>query len=259
MRTALVRRSVLAASAVSLSLLATACGSDSDTKADAKPEGKPAASASAPAAGAKAKSAAELTALLVAQADLPEFTVEEDKAAKAGQAQKYEGDKADCKPVIQLQSYKALGTPVGTAGIAALEKPKKPADNATVEEKLDAIKGGLSITRTSVILSSYDGKGAEEAFAALKTATTACAAGYTVTVDGEPTKVEKVAPSAPVTAGDEALAFNTVLDLKDGDKNTMQFVVVRKGNTLASFFSVSVAGTATQPKPVVEAQAKKIG
>ncbi|UQX02559.1 hypothetical protein [Streptomyces sp. RerS4] len=259
MRTAVVRRTVLAASTVSLSLLVTACGSG-ESKPDAKTDAKASASASASAApAAKGKSAAELTPLLVTQADLPEFKVEEDKAAKTAQAQKAEADKAACKPLVQVQTFVPLGAPVGTAVIAATEKPKAPAEGASTEEKLEAITGALSVTRTSVQLASYDGKGAEEALAAVKAATTACAGGYSVTAGGDVTKIEKVGPSASVTGGDEALAYNTTIDLKDGDKNVWEFVIVRKGNTLATFASMNATGSAKQQPAIVGAQVKKLG
>ncbi|MEU3721907.1 hypothetical protein [Streptomyces sp. NPDC031705] len=260
MRTTAVRRAVLTASALSLTLLATACGSGSgDSGAEADGKADPKQSASAPAAAAKGKSAAELAPLLVTQADLPEHKVEPDAAAKAGAEQNAAPDKAECKPLVQLQTLVPLGKPAGTATVAATEKPKKPAEGASVEDKLDALKGGLAVTRTSVGLASYDDKGAQEAFGALKAATTACAGGYTVTQGTESTKIEKVGSSAAVTAGDESLAYNTVMDLKDGDKATMQFVVVRKGDTLATFYAMNVTGEAAQPKAVVEAQAKKLG
>ncbi|MFF5702467.1 hypothetical protein ACFY7H_08175 [Streptomyces sp. NPDC012794] len=257
MRTTVVRRAVLTASALSLGLLATACGSgDSGTKAGGGAE--PQRSASAPAAD-KGKSAAELAPLLVTQADLPAYEVEADAAAKAGGGQSAVPDKAECKPLVQLQSFVPLGKPAGTATVAAREKAKKPGEGASVEDKLDALKDGLSVTRTSVGLASYDGKGAEEAFGTLKAATTACGGGYTVQDGTEATRIEKVGSSPAVTAGDESLAYSTVMDLKDGDKATMQFVVVRKGNTLATFYALNLTGEAAQPKAVVEAQAKKLG
>ncbi|MEU6755834.1 hypothetical protein [Streptomyces sp. NPDC046685] len=257
MRTALVRRAVLTASAVSLSLLATACGSD---KADTKTDVKASAPATSAAPAAKGKTAAELTPLLVTQAELPDFKVEADQAAAAAaKGPAAESDKPECKPLVQLQSYVAQGKPVGTAQVAATSKPKPAAEGATTEEKVEAALKGFSVTRTSVALNSYDGKGAEEAFTALKTAVTACAGGYTVTAEGEKTKIEKVTPGAPAAGGDESLTFALVLDLKDGDKATWQYAVVRKGGTLATFSSMNLTGDAEQPKPVIEAQVKKLG
>ncbi|MGP3687955.1 hypothetical protein ACTVZO_25245 [Streptomyces sp. IBSNAI002] len=257
MRTALVRRTVLTASVVSLALLATACGSDtSDTKGDAKPSTGAPASSAAPAA--KAKTDAELTGLLVAQADLPEHVVKpaspEETAAAAGAA----SDKPECLPLVKAQSMAPVGSAVGTARVKAAAKPKEPAANASAEEKLKAAMDALGGTATFITLASYDAKGAEEAVATLKGAGTACAGGYSGSQGGEGIKVEKVAPGAAVTAGDEALAY-TVVGEADGEKFTMELVAVRKGNTVATFSAWSLAGAAEQPKAVVDAQVKKLG
>ncbi|MGR4883010.1 hypothetical protein ACIPUC_26895 [Streptomyces sp. LARHCF249] len=256
MRTALVRRTVLTASAVSLSLLVTACGSDKGGNTDAKPStGAPATSA-APAA--KAKTDAELAGLLVAQADLPEHVIKPATPAETAAAGTATSDKPECQPLVKAQSMAPVGTAAGKAGTKAVAKPKEPAANASAEEKAKAALAALGSTATSVSLASYEGKGAEEAFATLKTAGTACAGGYTGSQDGESLKIEKVAPGAPVTAGDAALAYTVVGD-SDGTKITMELVVVRKGNTLATFSALSLAGVAEQPKAVVDAQVKKLG
>ncbi|MFG2984227.1 hypothetical protein ACGFYQ_23730 [Streptomyces sp. NPDC048258] len=257
MRTALVRRTVLTASAVSLALLATACGSDkADTKTDAKPSAP--ASSSAPAAAAKAKTNAELAGVIVVQADLPDHVVKEATPAEAAAAAGAKSDKPQCQPLVSAQSMNPVGTAAGTARTKAVAKGKEPAADASPEEKAKAALGALGATATSVTLASYEGKGAEEAFAAVKTAGTACAGGYTGGQGGDSLKITKVAPGAAVTAGDEALAY-TVTGDADGDVMSMELVVVRKGNTLATFSALSLAGTAEQPKAVVDAQVKKLG
>ncbi|MFD7554013.1 MULTISPECIES: hypothetical protein [unclassified Streptomyces] len=256
MRTALVRRTVLTASAVSLALLATACGSDKadDKKADAKPSA--AATSAAPAA--KAKTSAELTGVLVVQADLPNHVVKPATAAELAAAAGTKSDKPECQPLVSAQSMAPIGTVVGTAGTKAVAKGKEPAADASPEEKLKAGLDALGATATSVSLHSYEGKGAAEAFATLKTAGTACAGGYTGGQGGDSLKITKVAPGAAVTAGDEALAY-TVTGDADGSPMSMELVVVRKGGTLATFSAVSLAGAAEQPKAVVDAQVKKLG
>ncbi|MFE5771110.1 hypothetical protein ACFQ7O_22415 [Streptomyces sp. NPDC056485] len=259
MRSTLVRRSVLTASAVSLALLATACGSDKadDKKADAKPSA--ASSSSAPAAsGAKAKTNAELAGVIVTQADLPNHVVKEATPAEAAAAAGAKSDKPQCQPLVSAQSMNPVGTAAGTARTKAIAKPKEPAADAGPEEKAKAAMGALAGTVTSVTLASYEGKGAEEAFAAVKTAGTACAGGYTGSQGGDALKITKVGQGASVTAGDEALAY-TVTGDADGEAMTMELVVVRKGNTVATFSALSLAGAADQPKAVVDAQAKKLG
>ncbi|MCX4805169.1 hypothetical protein ACFWWM_27295 [Streptomyces sp. NPDC058682] len=257
MRTALVRRTVLTASAVSLTLLATACGSDkADTKADTKPSG---AASSAPAAAAvKGKTDAEATALVVTQADLPDQIVSAEGAAKAAtESAGATVDKAECKPLMQAQSGQKVGTATGIGRTTTKAKPKEAAADASPEDKLKAGLEALGATQTLVSVGSYDAKGAEEAFAALKTAAAACSGGYTVTEGGEKVKYLDVKPGAAVTAGDEAAAFTLTMDLDDGEKSANHFVIVRKGNALATFYAFGV--TAEQPKTVIDAQVKKLG
>ncbi|MET9837656.1 MULTISPECIES: hypothetical protein [Streptomyces] len=256
MRSSLIRRSVLSASAVSLALLATACGSDkADTKADAKPS-EAAATSAAPAA--KAKTSAELAGVILVQADLPSHVVKAPTDAETKAAAGAKSDKPECQPLVSAQSMNAVGTAAGTAGTRAVAKGKEPAADASPEEKLKAGLDALGGTTTSVYLTSYEGKGATEAFASVKTAGTACAGGYTGSQAGDSLKITKVVPGAAVTAGDEAVAY-TVTGDADGETMTMQLVVVRKGNTLATFSALSLAGTAEQPKDVVDAQVKKLG
>ncbi|MFB8394323.1 hypothetical protein [Streptomyces yangpuensis] len=245
----------MTASAVSMVLLATACGSDkSDTKADAKPS-EAAATSAAPAA--KGKTDAELAKLLVTQADLADHTFKESTPAEAAAGATATSDKPECKVLVQAQAFVPAGTPSGTARTKAIATPK-PAAGTSPEEAAKAVAGALGSTATTVTLASYEAKGAEEAFAAVKTASTKCAGGYAATQDGETTKISKVTPGAAVTGGDESLPLTVELDA-DGKKLTTQLVLVRKGNTVATFSSLSLAGTAEQPKVLVEAQAKKLG
>lgn len=258
-RTTLVRRTVLTASAVSLALLATACGSDkADTGADAaKPEPRPSAPSSA-APAAKGKTDAELSALLVTQADLPDQIVSAEGAAKAaGESAGATVDKAECKPLMQAQSGQKIGAATGIGRTTTKAKPKEAAAGASAEEKLKAGLEALGATQTLVSVDSYDGKGAEEAFAALKTAAAACSGGFTVTEGGDKVKYLDVKPGAAVTAGDEAAAFTLTMDLDGGEKSVNHFVIARKGNALAAFYAFGV--TAEQPKTVIDAQVKKLG
>ncbi|MFB6618834.1 hypothetical protein ACIGFK_40375 [Streptomyces sp. NPDC085524] len=260
MRTALVRRTVLTASAVSLALLATACGSDKadDKKADAKPSA-PAATSAAPAA--KGKTDAELTPLLVTQAEAPEYLVQAEAAAKLKQVDSttVSTDKPECKVLVQAQATQKVGTPTGVARTALTAKPKEPAAGASEAEKLEAIKNALGVTTTTTSLFSYDGKGAEEFVASFKAAGTACAGGFSATSEGDTTKYESVKAGPAVTGGDEATSLSLTGDLGDGDKATLLVTVVRKGSTVASFSSISLTGTAEFPKALVDAQVKKLG
>ncbi|MEU6311237.1 hypothetical protein [Streptomyces sp. NPDC047014] len=247
----------MTASAVSLAVLATACGS-SDTS-DAKPDAQaPAASSSAPAA--KGKTAAELASLLLTQADAPKDTLVKAPSEAQVAALAATSDKAECKPIVQAASMAPQGTSTGVARTNVGGTSGKPADpNASEADKLKAGLEMLSgVTGTSVTLTSYDGKGAEEAFAAFKTAGTACAGGYTMTQDGDAVKVNKVTPGDAVTAGDEAVSL--VADFSDAETSmAAQVIVVRKGNTLATFSVQNLSGKPALPKDIIEAQAKKLG
>ncbi|MER7825210.1 hypothetical protein ABTX85_21935 [Streptomyces sp. NPDC096097] len=258
MRNALVRRTVLTASAVSLTLLVTACGADKkdDTKADSKPSG----ASSAPAAGAKGKTDAELASLLLTQAEAPKDSVVKAPSKEQLASLAATTDKAECKPLGQAASMEPQGTSTGVARTQVGGTSGKAADpNASEADKL---KAGLELlagaTGTSVTLTSYDAKGAEEAFASFKKAGTACAGGYTMTQDGEALKVNKVVPGDAVTAGDESVSF--LADFGDAETPMAgQVVMVRKGNTLATFSVQSLGGKPVLPKDVVEAQVKKLG
>ncbi|WP_043194481.1 hypothetical protein [Streptomyces sp. NRRL F-2664] len=247
----------MTASALSLAVLATACGSDKADKADAKPSDAAATSA-APAA--KGKTDAELAALLLTQAEAPKDSVVKAPTAAQLAALTATTDKAECKPVVQAASMAPQGTSTGVARTQVGGTSGKAADPSASEA--DKLKAGLEMltgaTGTSVTLTSYDGKGAAEAFAAFKTAGTACAGGYTMTQDGETVKVNKVTPGEAVAAGDEAASF--LADFGDAEAPmAAQLIVVRKGNTLATFSVQNVGGKPALPKDVIDAQVKKLG
>ncbi|MFD4868552.1 hypothetical protein [Streptomyces sp. NPDC058412] len=260
MRTALVRRTVLTASAVSLALLATACGSD---KADTKADAKPSAPASSPAPAVKGKTDAELTALLITQAEAPGFLLQPEAAAKLADVDKASvtTDKPECKVLVQSQALQKVGAPTGVARTALGAKPKEAGPNASAEEKAEAIKNAIGTTVTMVGLTSYDDKGAQEVLASVKAAGQACAGGFSSTSQGETTKYESVqrGTGAPVTSGEEAVSLVLTADLEDGDKATILLTVLRSGSTVATFSSISLLGTAESPVTLVADQSKKLG
>ncbi|MFF1556095.1 hypothetical protein [Streptomyces sp. NPDC058279] len=252
MRNTLVRRTVLTASAVSLALLGTACGSD---KADSKAEGKPSVPAPSAPSAAKGKTDAELAAVVVTQADLKDYLVSPEAATKAA-ATPVATDKAACEPLARIQAAQKVGAPVGVARTALKAKPKESAANASPEDKLKAGLLALGADQTLISIGSYDGKGAEEAFASVKAAGAACAAGYTLTAEGDKTKLDSVTPG-PISARDEAVHYTVIMDLGDGEKSPGHLVAVRKGNTLATFYTFGVE--ATYPGDLVDTQLTKIG
>ncbi|WP_329197526.1 MULTISPECIES: hypothetical protein [unclassified Streptomyces] len=266
MRTVLVRRAVLTASAVSLTLVATACGSGgpggagADFKAGPRSGAQPSAAASsASAAGPKGKTAAELGTLLVTPADLPDHKLEPVTDDEA-QNDPIETDTAACKPLAQAEGMQPIGASTGVARVVAGGKARPAAGGAGAAQTPEAAGGaGLKVTATSVALVSYDGKGAEEAFSAVKDGVRACAGGFSVTQAGEKTDIDSVTSDTALTGGDETVSFSTVMDLGDGDRNVTRVVVLRKGNTLATFTALSVSDEAEQPKAVVDAQVRKLG
>ncbi|MET8295005.1 hypothetical protein ABZW02_13195 [Streptomyces sp. NPDC005180] len=254
MRSTLVRRTVLTASAVSLALLISACGSGgSGEKAGDKAADKP--SASTAATSAKGKSDAEMTALLVTQTDLKDQIVSAEGAGGAAGVPA-EVDNAACKPLTQVQLAQKVGAPTGFGRTQAKAKPQELPAGASAEDKLKAGLLALGADQTLVTVASYDGKGAEDAFASVKAAGTACSGGYTVTYEGDKTKLDSVAPG-PIQARDEAVHYTVVMDLGDGEKSTGHLVAVRKGNALATFYTFGTA--AKFPGDLVDVQLTKLG
>ncbi|WP_274562292.1 hypothetical protein [Streptomyces spiramyceticus] len=255
MRRTTVRRTAVAASALSLALLVSACGSDKPV--DATPEGKGKESAAAEPA-AKALSQAELDKLVLANGDVKNHKVAKPSKADLAGAKIATADKAECKPIVDAMALRPVGSPAATSTRRITTMPEKPAKDASPEEKLDAAVAGFGSTiLMSDTLGSYDGKGAHEALAGLRTAGKACADGFTMIAGPDKTKVTKLAPST-YTGGDETVAF-TVTTAVDGESGTSQFVAVRKGNTLASFYAVSFSGKTEQPKAAIDAQLAKLG
>ncbi|MGW9376324.1 hypothetical protein ACWGVR_40655 [Streptomyces xanthophaeus] len=266
MHTAPVRRTVLAACALSLALTVTACGADeADGTAGGEPSaGAPAASVSptAPTAPpAQGRTDAELSGLLVTQTDLPDHILKpadpQDVADVAGST----SDTPACLPVLQAMTWTPVGKPVGTARLVSAAKPKPAAGNATEEDKARAAAAALGTTFTAVSLYSYDGNGAQEAFRSLDDAGLACERGFRPSRGGRELGSTTVAVSTRVTAGDEALAYTvaTYDESTEAGRNSTQLVVVRKANTLAVFYAQSLSTTAEQPKAVIAAQAGKLG
>lgn len=254
MRSSLIRRSAVAASAVSLALLVTACGGERTGGADGPLKDKAPAESSAPAA--KALTAAELEKAVLADGDVAGY-----KVAKLGPddiTKKAVADKAECTPLAEVASGIAQGKPAATAQRKAVEEPKK---NASASPE-DALLGGLNVAIAFDSLHSYDGKGAEEALAAVKAAASACAGGFTTDADGEKTKVLKV-EELKVSGGQEAAGWTLTADM-EGTEMPVKVAVVRQGSTLASFIAFDFGAMATGqkdfplPTAVIDAQVGKL-
>lgn len=256
MRSTIVRRTAVAASAVSLALLVGACGSsDKKPAADASSEGKEKGKASASAG--KVLTKAELDKLMLVDGDLKDHKVTNASEADLASVKAATTDKAECKPLLDAMTLQSGGKPAATAVRKIMAMPAKPAENASPEEKAKAGLNALGATITSDVLGSYEGKGAQEALAKLTAAGKACTGGFTMIVGSDKTKITKVEP-ATFSGGDEAVAFTLTLDA-EGAGNATHVVASRKGSTLATLFAMSLAGKAEQPKAVADAQLGKLG
>ncbi|MFM9448218.1 hypothetical protein [Streptomyces acidiscabies] len=244
-----------AASALSLAFM-TGCSSDSgESKKDTAADAKATPAAAAPAA--KASTAEELKKLLLAAGDAPGYTVEATEGLVPKAKSEAKIDKAACGPLV----WSSLALPPGdtTVGVSnSLKEDKKPPTSG----KLDAA-ALLDATRTLVGLSSYDGDGAQKAMKSVSDSITACATGYTSTADGEASKITKVASEKGTGGGDEALAFVETVDV-DGETATVHGEVIRKGNTVATFYTINFAAFAgdgkmpMNPPAVITAQLTKL-
>jgi hypothetical protein len=256
MRRTTVRRTAVAASAISLALLVSACGADKPVDAAAEGKGKDSAAAGP---GAKALSQGELDKLVLANGDLKNHKVAMPSKADVALAKTATADKAECKPLVDAMALRPVGSPAATSPRRISVVPEKPAKDASDEEKIEAGLAALSnMSIMSDTLGSYDGKGAQEALAGLRDAGKACAGGFTMIAGPDKTKVTKVAP-ATYTGGDEAVAFTLTQDGEGGDSPISQLVVVRKGNTLVSLFALNLSGKTEQPKAAIDAQLAKLG
>ncbi|MFF4210615.1 hypothetical protein ACFYZE_14910 [Streptomyces sp. NPDC001796] len=272
MRSLVVRRASLAASAAALAVLATACGGSSGSgdkggdgktaQADKTASAAPSQTVSAGPAAAKALSAAELEKAALTQADVKSGKLVTKVPAQDDIAQsKAKTDEAACAPLAYLQVGTYVGTPSATVKREWTGDARKPAAGASAE---DTAFAALNRAKVLVTLASYEDGGAAKAFADLRTASTKCAGGFAFTVGSDKTKVDKVAVTAPPQGADEALALTSLVDADEGIKAPVKGVVVRKGATLAYFPAVNLAAAATGkdfdfPTEIVEAQLAKLG
>ncbi|GFN05842.1 hypothetical protein Smic_43980 [Streptomyces microflavus] len=176
MRATAVRRTALAACAVSLTLLVTACGGSSDAEDGKNDKGGAANGAdSAPKTSAKALSAAELETASLKQGD-----VEGHKIAKTGPDDEMpEGgvtvDKEACLPVAHAMYGVAQKGSAATAKRKVVSEPKKADAKKSVEDLTDGdaedvLKAAFDVTSTFIALHAYEGTAGPDTFAALKKA-----------------------------------------------------------------------------------------
>ncbi|MEU3600538.1 hypothetical protein ABZ714_17740 [Streptomyces sp. NPDC006798] len=250
------RRGAVAASAVSLALLLSACGGE-DKKDESKGSNgaKNDTKKSAP-----AKTQAELDKLAIVSADVKGGAKHEVKPALASDIKDAAGAKSDKSECATLNKVMAGGAPGESAASVSrrvttgMEPPKTGTPEEQAAASMDALK---NMSMSMLTLASYEGDGATKAVADLKKSAEACGAGFTSTIKSDKTKVTKVAP-ATYAGGDEALAYTVSVDA-EGESMQAPVVVVRKGNEVFSIFSFNLSGKSEQPKAVIDAQLKKLG
>lgn len=257
MRRTTVRRTVLAASAVTLALLATACGADEPAAKD-KPKAEASKDAPAAAPAAKALSQAEVDKLMLTQDDLPRHKITQATKADLAAAKTVSTDKKECAPLVDGMALRGAAGAVAASARKVIAIPENPGKDATEEEKLAAAMQTLSGTITADTVASYEGQGAADTFAAIKKAGTECGGGFTMVVGADRLKFTKVEPGSYPATGDEVVTLALTVDL-EGKKGNAHLTAVRKGGTVATFYAQSLAGTSELPKAVIDAQVKKLG
>ncbi|WNI23351.1 hypothetical protein [Streptomyces sp. ITFR-16] len=263
MRPTAIRRTAVAATVISLALLTAACGADGDDKDNGKAGGT--ASAQPSDKGADQPAAKVLTEAELEKVSLAQGDVKAHKISKAGPADAVSGkdvtaDKAACDVFADVLMGAKAGTPAASTQRKVVSEPKKGADQDTADPE-EAFKAAFDITTTLTTLTSYEGKGAEETLASLRTAATDCASGFTLTAAGEKQKIVRIAEEK-VKGGEDAVAWTVTVEA-EGEKSAMKLVEVRQGATVASFTALNLAasgagGDFDLPTAVVDAQVAKL-
>ncbi|MGP4044858.1 hypothetical protein [Streptomyces sp. 2A115] len=277
-RSALSRTGVaVIASVFSLALMTGCSDSDSDSGSGSGSGDK--AGANEPTTAAKALSDSELEKLIVTTADVKGF-----KVGPADQSDAFASSKKDvkvvdekCAPLAYVLTGFAPGDSTAYVNRMVQEDPTaKPSASPTknmedmteeeMEEALGSITDALGMTMTIVSLSSYEGEGAKETMSSVSAAIDGCGGGFTASAGEEPQKFTKVEAEKASGSGDESLAF-AVTGAAEDDSVTVHAEVVRHGNTVATYYAISLAafaddakaGAYNVPAPIIKAQAAKLG
>lgn len=251
-----------AVSVLSFALITGCSDGGSKDSADAGDAAKPEQTKAA-----KALTAAELKQAILADGDVKGYKVAAQPKGPAKSAVK--ADDAKCLPLAQISGGFAPGDAASEENRNATEAKKDPTDDATSMDDLasgkfeDAITASLDRDVTAVSLSSYEGDGAQKTMKSVSDAVTACAGGFATTAAGDKQKFTKVGTEKGTGSGDEALAFSMTGDLEDGTTAPMHVEVVRKGNTVATYYTMNIGAMMSKkaysvPAAVITAQAAKL-
>jgi hypothetical protein len=246
----------VAVSVLSLALVTGCSDSGSDGSGDSAKPGGTRDSASAPAAGAP--TTAELEKLLLAQGEVKGYKVTSGDATLPKSKAAVRTDKARCDPLAWASAALAPGDTDASASNSVAEDR---ASTATAQP--ENVEDAFDIDMTYVGLSSYEGDGAERAVKAVSDGVSACSGGFGLAAGGEKSKITKVTATKGSGLGDESVAFAEDVDMDGEGTATFHTEVVRKGRTVATFYTVNFAAlgsgrTAEIPAAVVQAQIAKL-
>ncbi|GHG95139.1 lipoprotein [Streptomyces lanatus] len=218
---------------------------------------------------AKALSAAELKKKIIAEGDVDGHEVSATGTKQLPSAKSEINGDEKCKPLVYVVSGLAPGDAATEARTSATEE-KKPTDAASksLEDMSegdieDALNESMSRNVTVVGLSSYDGDGAEAAVKSVSEAIENCAGGFSAGQKSDQAKFTEVVSEKGSGTGDESVAFALTSDLEDGATGKVHAEVVRKGNTVATYYTMNLGALMTGkdytvPTAVIEAQSAKL-
>ncbi|MFF7158814.1 sensor domain-containing protein [Streptomyces sp. NPDC008139] len=240
----------LAAAVLPALVLAAACSGSSDGSKDADGKGGKAtgsASASAPTSGADSPSdgsaltKAQLTKALIAEADVPGWTIQVSQTDDSADTSTLTADKPACQPLADITSSKPKIPRKAFVGAAFA----KTTSSATP----DAIN--------QMLVASHAPGDAQKVIESVKTALGTCKS-FTAT-DNTGTKTPFTISKGPaVPTGDEAVSY-VMADTADKKSGAALVSVVRTGDTITAYLSVKSAGGAgTLPMDVARKQSEKL-
>ncbi|MDX6362749.1 MAG: hypothetical protein QOC85_1759 [Streptomyces sp.] len=260
------------ASAFSLAL-ATGCSDSGSGSGD----GDKAAGSDKPTTAAKALTEAELKKRIIATGDVDGY-----KIGAADEAEPFASSKDDvkvvdqkCAPVAYVVTGFAPGDSSAYVNRLATEQVASPSASSTksledmtddeFEDAMNSIHDSLGTTATFVSLSSYEGEGAQKTMTSVAEAIKGCSSGFKATAHGDTQKFSKVEAEKASGTGDESLAF-AVTGVADGGKYLVHGEVVRHGDSIATYYTMSLAAFADDakasdydvPADLVKAQAAKL-
>jgi hypothetical protein len=241
----------LAAAVLPALLLVAACSGSSDDGKDKgkdKPTGTSSASASASGgsdgtdgSGGKTLTKAQLTSALIAEADVPGWTIQVSQTDDSADTSTLTADKPQCQPLADITSSKPRIPRKAFVGAAFA----KTTSSATP----DAIN--------QMLVASHAPGDAQKVIESVKTALGTCES-FTAT-DNTGTKTPFAITKGPaVPTGDEAVSY-VMADTADKKSGAALVTVVRTGDTITAYLSVKSAGGAgTLPIDVARKQNEKL-